>query len=758
MPTIYGTNQNDRLIGSQLGGSDLVIDALEGDDYVELAQWQIYQSGPGDDTIVFKGDWGGYAAWQAIGPIFVNLAEGYARDSFGGFDTLVDVNVVHISDRGGEVVGSLENETVFCFGGSADLSLGGGFDTVHMWDLDPTDFTIRQSGNQVRLVSQDTDVLLTDVESLWFGNLQMNLSLGSQDGYALSDASTLHTIVETEVSEGWWYAGEYNEPQTVGNFPQAGIVTDIGQDGDLDVVVPVNRGYRTGVDTRAHFQVFENNNGTLEYSETLTSKTPFIAGSRRSDLLYVERYDSNVLVTTAHDAAIETETRTDIPWRLGDISFTRLDTFTQVTQEIVPENTLPDSDYVNRYSAVNSHAMAVGDINCDGMDDVLVGQFGEPFALLQTDEGTFDYQTDPLWTELISSWKEPTLNEATSAFPLDLDIDDYNGDGYDDILFGRGHGTTLSRIFFNDGTGNFNFDDTLALPPSVYGASNNLHMKTFSEDFDNDGDIDLVILQSRNDPYYGGNYLQYLTNDGEGQFTDETALRLVDPSTYEDTFSDRLYWTDFWQVLDYDNDGDLDIAGHTINSNQPLLLQNSGSGLFELDTFTPGDGRPIAWADFNQDGNIEVLQTTGYQELAFQHVTTQYYSSSVSRAFDIDGNAGAVAKVLGAVFGADSVNDHAYVGAGLSYMDTGNYDLASLGALAMSLRAPTQNSIEICEILWKNVVGESASFSDIAIYVNQLESGELGVGELVPLAANTTLNSSNIGLAGMYEQGLEYIQ
>ena len=167
--------------------------------------------------------------------------------------------------------------------------------------------------------------------------------------------------------------------------------------------------------------------------------------------------------------------------------------------------------------------------------------------------------------------------------------------------------------------------------------------------------------------------------------------------------------------------------------------------------------RPIAWADFNQDGNIEVLQTTGYQELAFKHLTTQYYSSSVSRAFDIDGNAGAVAKVLGAVFGADSVHNQAYVGAGLRYMDTGTYDLDSLGALAMSLRVPTENSIEICETLWQNIVGEPADSSYIEIYVNQLESGALGVGELVALAANTTLNSSNIGLAGIYEQGLEYI-
>ena len=46
-------------------------------------------------------------------------------------------------------------------------------------------------------------------------------------------------------------------------FPQAVEVVDIGSDGDLEVIVPLNKGYRTGIDTRHHFSIFENENGVL---------------------------------------------------------------------------------------------------------------------------------------------------------------------------------------------------------------------------------------------------------------------------------------------------------------------------------------------------------------------------------------------------------------------------------------------------------------------------------------------------------------
>ena len=45
---------------------------------------------------------------------------------------------------------------------------------------------------------------------------------------------------------------------------------------------------------------------------------------------------------------------------------------------------------------------------------------------------------------------------------------------------------------------------------------------TSSGDLDHDGDIDLAIQWTRFDPYYSGNYIQILKNDGTGKFNDIT--------------------------------------------------------------------------------------------------------------------------------------------------------------------------------------------------------------------------------------------
>ena len=55
---------------------------------------------------------------------------------------------------------------------------------------------------------------------------------------------------------------------------------------------------------------------------------------------------------------------------------------------------------------------------------------------------------------------------------------------------------------------------------------NQQHMVTLSNDFDNDGDIDLAIQYTRLDPFYGGNYIQILINDGQGNFSDTTSTIL----------------------------------------------------------------------------------------------------------------------------------------------------------------------------------------------------------------------------------------
>jgi hypothetical protein len=124
-----------------------------------------------------------------------------------------------------------------------------------------------------------------------------------------------------------------------------------------------------------------------------------------------------------------------------------------------------------------------------------------------------------------------------------------------------------------------------------------------------------------------------------------------------------------------------------------------------------------------------------------------------SIAFDLDGNAGTTAKILGAVFGKDSLIQQNYVGIGLSLLDQGmSYDtLSSLALDAANVRSPLQ----IVNLLWNNVMGIKASDSDLAPYIRLLENG-MTPGALVHLAADSAFNLANINLVGLAATGIDY--
>ena len=141
--------------------------------------------------------------------------------------------------------------------------------------------------------------------------------------------------------------------------------------------------------------------------------------------------------------------------------------------------------------------------------------------------------------------------------------------------------------------------------------------------------------------------------------------------------------------------------------------------------------------------------------------TTADYLQNVQRlnftdksiAFDTTGNAGTVAKVLGAVFGKTAVTNKAFVGIGLSYVDKGmSYsDLAALALNAAGSTTPDQ----IVTTLWTNVIGSAPSTADKAPFIQMLASGTK-VGDLAVMAADTSFNTTNINLTGLAQTGIEY--
>ena len=126
-------------------------------------------------------------------------------------------------------------------------------------------------------------------------------------------------------------------------------------------------------------------------------------------------------------------------------------------------------------------------------------------------------------------------------------------------------------------------------------------------------------------------------------------------------------------------------------------------------------------------------------------------------ALDLDGDAGAVALILGAVFGRASVSNRDYVGIGLQLVDSGiSYiDLTQL-ALDARLGAHPSNAA-VVNLLYSNLTGFLPSAADRAFYEGLISSGTYTQAGLGLLAADSELNAANIDLVGLTANGLPYV-
>lgn len=130
--------------------------------------------------------------------------------------------------------------------------------------------------------------------------------------------------------------------------------------------------------------------------------------------------------------------------------------------------------------------------------------------------------------------------------------------------------------------------------------------------------------------------------------------------------------------------------------------------------------------------------------------------SDMKLALDLDGNAGAAAKTLGAVFGADTVQNGTAVGICLALLD-GGMSYRDLMQLAITVRLGAQaGNAEVVDLLYANI-GLAPSAAERAGYVDLLDRGVESQASLGEWAADTLLNQSQIDLVGLAATGLEYI-
>ncbi|MER0214891.1 MAG: hypothetical protein DU481_01570 [Nitrosomonas sp.] len=128
--------------------------------------------------------------------------------------------------------------------------------------------------------------------------------------------------------------------------------------------------------------------------------------------------------------------------------------------------------------------------------------------------------------------------------------------------------------------------------------------------------------------------------------------------------------------------------------------------------------------------------------------------TDVGLALDLDGSAGKVAKLIGAVFGAESVSNKGYVAIGLHYLDndTSYEDLAALAIGAAGAKTPE----EVVALLWNNVAGSAPTADQVRSIINDPDLGKYTAGELGVYAAGLSHNLANINLVGLQETGIVF--
>lgn len=131
--------------------------------------------------------------------------------------------------------------------------------------------------------------------------------------------------------------------------------------------------------------------------------------------------------------------------------------------------------------------------------------------------------------------------------------------------------------------------------------------------------------------------------------------------------------------------------------------------------------------------------------------------ADVGLAYDFAGNAGKVAKLVTAVFGADALANKSLVSAGLKMLDGGmSYQQLADAALTARLGAQASDAA-VVELLYTNVVGTPPPAQVAGEFQGMLASGALTSGGLAVLVAECDLNKSHVQLTGVTVTGLEFV-
>jgi hypothetical protein len=292
----------------------------------------------------------------------------------------------------------------------------------------------------------------------------------------------------------------------------------------------------------------------------------------------------------------------------------------------------------NDYYRINLYGGDVGDLNNDGIDDIVgVAKPDESWTyddgiviLLSQPDGTFSDKTSSIIDERYTIERNGESLEVLQYGSRSLTIGDFDGDGWNDIYLENQSSKTTALLFNNEGNsfGEKETGEESYLPQYArYGFN---HRAGDTLDFDQDGDLDIIVVprvyelvkDSIDSGYNPSQYIDYaygfvLINNGTGDFKEESPILL--PSGLEGSNNK----VDDMVTGDINGDGypDVIIASgkfdpYYVDRDIQILINENGTK-FNDETNTriinlrdDNSGHPegaIYLIDFNDDGHLDII-------------------------------------------------------------------------------------------------------------------------------------------------------
>jgi hypothetical protein len=341
------------------------------------------------------------------------------------------------------------------------------------------------------------------------------------------------------------------------------------------------RGYLSSVSSTLHFGL-----GATEKIDSLvitwiSGRVQKLYDAKANQLLKLAEKDAHDKVTPPKSSA---------PW------------FAETVSSIKYKETLDTSiNDFNRQSLLisqlsyNGPCMAKGDINKDGLEDIIIGgTAGQATALyLQQKNGTF------------ISKNIAAFDEDKACTDADIAVFDANADGHPDIYIASGGYNNFNdsdvlledRLYLNDGSNNFIKSKNL---PAVNGSKSCVRI----QDINGDGAPDIFVggrVVPGRYPETPRSYI--LVNDGKGNFSDQT--QQVCPELSKAGMVTDAAWVD----LDLDQKNELVIVGEwmpvTVFKIENGRLINNTSKFFDKNY--SGWWNKISIGDFNGDKRPDLI-------------------------------------------------------------------------------------------------------------------------------------------------------